>query len=51
MAGPIYRKYGLSSISLSTAATTHEIPALDENTASELREIISDLVRKVKEDV
>ncbi|MBO6536382.1 MAG: PH domain-containing protein [Balneolaceae bacterium] len=49
--GPIYRKYGLSSISLSTAATTHEIPALDENTASELREIISDLVRKVKEDV
>ncbi len=49
--GPLYRTYGLSSISLSTAATTHEIPALDENTATELREIISELVRKVKEDV
>lgn len=49
--GPIYRKYGLSSISLSTAATTHEIPALDEETANSLRELISDLVRKVKEDV
>lgn len=49
--GPIYRKYGLSSISLSTAATTHEIPALDEETAASLRELISELVRKVKEDV
>lgn len=49
--GPIYRKYGLSSISLSTAATTHEIPALDDQTANELRNLISELVRKVKEDV
>jgi len=49
--GPVYRKYGLSSISMSTAATTHEIPALDEETASSLRELISELVRKVKEDV
>ena len=49
--GPIYRKYGLSSISLSTAATTHEIPALDDETANALRNMISELVRKVKEDV
>ena len=49
--GPIYRKYGLSSISLSTAATTHEIPALDDETANVLRNMISELVRKVKEDV
>ncbi len=49
--GPIYRRYGLSSISLSTAATTHEIPALDDETAIALRTMISDLVRKVKEDV
>ncbi len=49
--GPIYRKYGLSSISLSTAATTHEIPALDDETANSLRTLISELVRKVKEDV
>ena len=49
--GPIYRKYGLSSISLSTAATTHEIPALDDETANVLRNMISELIRKVKEDV
>tara|TARA_B100001113_G_scaffold331376_1_gene307671 strand:- start:206 stop:718 length:513 start_codon:yes stop_codon:yes gene_type:complete len=49
--GPIYRRYGLSSISLSTAATTHDIPALDDATALELRNLISEMVRKVKEDV
>ena len=49
--GPIYRKYGLSSISLSTAATTHEVPALDDETANNLRSLISELVRQVKEDV
>ncbi|MFV1884560.1 MAG: PH domain-containing protein [Balneola sp.] len=49
--GPIYRKFGLSSISISTAATTHEIPALDDETAAQLRAMISDLVRKAKEDV
>ncbi len=49
--GPIYRKFGLSSISISTAATTHEIPALDDETATHLRSMISELVRKVKEDV
>lgn len=49
--GPIYRKFGLSSISMSTAATTHEIPALDDETATSLRTMISELVRKVKEDV
>lgn len=49
--GPIYRYFGLSSISISTAATTHEIPALDDQTAIELRALISELVRKVKEDV
>ncbi|MEQ9310030.1 MAG: PH domain-containing protein [Balneolaceae bacterium] len=49
--GPIYRKFGLSSISISTAATTHEIPALDDETAAHLRSLISELVRKVQEDV
>lgn len=49
--GPIYRKFGLSSVTVSTAATTHEIPALDDETAAELRSIISTLVRKVEEDV
>ncbi len=49
--GPIYRKYGLSSVKISTAATTHEIPALDDETATEVRNTISRLVRQVKEDV
>ncbi len=49
--GPIYRRFGLSSISISTAATTHEIPALDDETAARVRTLISELVRKVKEDV
>ncbi len=49
--GPIYRKLGLSSVKVSTAATTHEIPALDDETAMEVRNKISQLVRKVREDV
>ncbi|MAO63931.1 MAG: hypothetical protein CL666_02905 [Balneola sp.] len=49
--GPVYRKFGLSSVTISTAATTHEVPALDDETASEVRDTISTLVRKVKEDV
>lgn len=49
--GPIYRKYGLSSVKISTAATTHEIPALDDETATDVRNKISKLVRQVKEDV
>lgn len=49
--GPVYRKFELASVAISTAATTHEIPALDNETADELRNTISMLVRKVKSDV
>lgn len=49
--GPVYRRFGLSSVTISTAATTHEIPALDDETANALRTTISKLVQKVKEDV
>lgn len=49
--GPVYRKFDLSSVAISTAATTHEIPALDNETADELRNTISLLVKKVKSDV
>lgn len=49
--GPVYRKFGLSSVTISTAATTHEIPALDDETANKLRSTISTLVQKVKDDV
>lgn len=49
--GPIMKKYRLASVVISTAATNHEIPALDEDEAENLRESISHLVRVVKEDV
>lgn len=49
--GPVFRKFGLSSVAISTAATTHVIPALDDDTADLLRDKISALVRKIKEDV
>jgi len=49
--GPIYKLFGLSSVTISTAATTHEIPALNDEIADDLRNQISTLVRKVKEDV
>lgn len=49
--GPIYRKYSLSSVKVSTAATTHEIPALSDDIADEVRNKITELVRQVKEDV
>lgn len=49
--GPVYRKFGLSSVKVSTAATTHEIPALNEEIAAEVRNRISQLVRLAKEDV
>jgi len=49
--GPVYRKFGLSSVTISTVATTHEIPALDDETANDLRSTISTLVQRVKDDV
>lgn len=49
--GPIYKMFNLSSVSVSTAATTHVIPALDDATADEVRHNISNLVIQAKEDV
>ncbi|MCT2535147.1 PH domain-containing protein [Aquibacillus koreensis] len=49
--GPILKKYGLSSLTISTAATTHEIPALIEEEASALRDQISNLARVDQDDV
>ena len=49
--GPIYSNYDLSSVTITTAATTHEIPALTETVADEVRNRISALARKAKEDV
>jgi uncharacterized protein len=49
--GPILRYFGLSSVTISTAATTHEIPALDDETADTVRNHISKLARTAREDV
>lgn len=49
--GPILRKYGLASITISTAATNHSIPALETAEADELRNRISAFARVAKEDV
>ncbi|WNS75930.1 PH domain-containing protein [Bacillus sp. DTU_2020_1000418_1_SI_GHA_SEK_038] len=49
--GPILRKYCLATVAISTAATVHEIPALDMDEAEELRFFISKLARVADEDV
>lgn len=49
--GPILRKYQLATVAVSTAATVHEIPALEVNEAEELRFFISKLARVADEDV
>ncbi|MFZ3578909.1 PH domain-containing protein [Virgibacillus sp. DJP39] len=49
--GPILKRYKLASVTISTAATTHEIPALMEEDASSLRDRISALARVDEDDV
>lgn len=49
--GPILRKYNLATVTISTAATVHEIPALDIEEAEEMRVSISKLARVADEDV
>lgn len=49
--GPILRKYNLATVTVSTAATVHEIPALELEEAEEMRVFISKLARVADEDV
>jgi uncharacterized protein len=49
--GPLLRKYRLATVAISTAATVHEIPALEIDEAEELRFFISNLARVADEDV
>lgn len=49
--GPLMSKFVLASVTISTAAGSHEIPALKEEIADELRDHISILARVVEEDV
>ncbi|MEX1063645.1 MAG: PH domain-containing protein [Balneolaceae bacterium] len=49
--GPVLRYYNLATVTISTAATTHEIPALDAETADKVRDVISKYARLAEEDV
>lgn len=49
--GPLLKKYNLATVSVSTAATVHEIPAVDMEEAEALRRSISALARVAKDDV
>lgn len=49
--GPILRKYQLATIEITTAATKHEIPAVNMEEAEELRHAISRLARVAEDDV
>ncbi len=49
--GPLLRKHHLASVTISTAATIHTIPALDLEEADQLRDSISRLARVDEDDV
>ncbi|MFT8320207.1 MAG: PH domain-containing protein [Bacillus sp. (in: firmicutes)] len=49
--GPLLRKYELAAVSISTAATVHEIPILGMEVAEEIRNYISKKARVAEEDV
>jgi len=49
--GPILRAFGLSSVTISTAAGNHSIPGLDSATAEQLRDKAAELARIAQEDV
>ncbi|PSL50560.1 hypothetical protein B0H94_103172 [Salsuginibacillus halophilus] len=48
--GPIYRRYKLSAVTISTAATIHQIPALTEEVAAGIRDRISNLAETAEDD-
>ena len=49
--GPLLGYFDLSTVTISTAAGKHQIPALTDNVAADLRTRISVLARVVDEDV
>lgn len=49
--GPVLRAFGLSSVTVETAAGGHEIPGLEADVAEELRDRAAELARIAREDV
>ena len=47
--GPLQKRLKLAAVTVHTAATTHEIPALEEDRAAEVRDIISQYTRQALE--
>ncbi len=48
--GPVLGLFGLSSVTIATAAGMHEIPALSDSVAASLRDRIAELARVTDED-
>lgn len=49
--GPVLSSFNLADVIISTAATSHRIPALDVETADQVRKKISTFAQKAREDV
>ncbi|WP_165062382.1 PH domain-containing protein [Adlercreutzia sp. ZJ154] len=49
--GPILRAFGLSSVTVATAAGEHEIPGINTEHAEQLRDRAAELARIAREDV
>ncbi len=49
--GPILRAFGLSSVTVATAAGEHSIPGIEADEANELRDRAAELARLAREDV
>lgn len=49
--GPVLRAFGLSSVTVATAAGEHEIPGLGNEEADALRDRAAELARLAREDV
>ena len=49
--GPLSKQFGLSSVTVSTAAGSHVIPGLSDQAADQLRDHISALARVARESV
>ncbi|WP_332693161.1 PH domain-containing protein [Halalkalibacter lacteus] len=48
--GPLLRRYKLAAVSISTAATVHQIPSLTIEVADELRDRIAELAAVVEDE-
>ncbi|MEX0686401.1 MAG: PH domain-containing protein [Balneolales bacterium] len=49
--GPVYRSLKLAKVTIFTAGSIHDIPALDEETAEQVRILISKFAREAQENV